>query len=88
MFYAGNLDFRRSSYQRLVVDQSGARAQFKGSGTINGNGDFQFMLWAIDGLSDMFRIQITDDIGKVVYDNVTGSEGGQPIIGGSIIVHK
>jgi hypothetical protein len=57
-FKAGNLNFHSTTYQWLVV--SGARAQYKGVGTINGAGDFGFMLTAIDsdlkkkGDPDMF----------------------------------
>lgn len=85
-FRAGSLDFHSSSYQWLVVT-GGSYAMFKGSGTINGSGDYRFMLWAGDGPTDTFRIKIwTEDSSgteTVVYDN--GSD--QPIGGGSIVVH-
>jgi len=42
-----SLNFHSSTYEwRVVV---GARAQFKGSGTTNGAGDYGFMLTAIGG---------------------------------------
>jgi hypothetical protein len=44
-FKAGDLNFHSSEYEWLVV--AGARAKFKGSGTINGSGDYGFMLTAI-----------------------------------------
>jgi hypothetical protein len=90
-FQAGNLFFKSTLYEWLVVNQNGTNAQFKGYGTINGSGSFRFMLWAGDnslsGDPDSFRIKIWQDDGigneTVVYDN--GSS--QPIDGGSIVVH-
>ena len=83
-FKAGDLNFHSGSYQWLVVNQAGTNAQFKGSGTINGEGDFKFMLWAGEGDPDTFRIKIWADPDEddPVYDN--GSK--QPIGGGNIIV--
>jgi len=86
-FKAGDLNFRSSSYDWLVVNQNDSNAQFKGAGTINGMGDFRFMLWAGDHDSgDTFRIKIWEQVGgveDVVYDN--GFE--EAISGGSIVVH-
>jgi hypothetical protein len=86
VFKAGDLNFHSSSYDWLVVNQGGNNAQFKGSGTINGEGDYKFMLWAEDGDPDTFRIKIWYENGSevVVYDN----DFDQAIDGGSIIVHK
>jgi hypothetical protein len=87
VFQAGDLNFHSSSYQWLVVNQAGTNAQFKGVGTINGAGDYKFMLWAGDDLPDTFRIKIwtEDSEGNEmdIYDN--GFD--QPIGGGSIVVH-
>ena len=86
-FHAGNLNFHSSLYDWLVVNQNNSNAQFKGSGTINGEGDYKFMLWAGDHDPDTFRIKIwTEDssgVETVVYDN--GFE--QEIDGGSIVIH-
>jgi sugar lactone lactonase YvrE len=92
----GNLNFHSSSYDWLVVN--GAKAQFKGSGTINGDGAYGFILTAIDGNLrgnhiDTFRIKIWEaNTGAIVYDNQRGvSDSGDPttaISGGSIIIHK
>lgn len=84
-FKAGNLNFNSTSYEWLVV--AGSKAQFKGVGTINGEGAFKFMLYANDGNPDTFRIKIwyEDATGEhVVYDN--GAE--QALGGGSIVIHK
>lgn len=87
-FKAGALNFHSSSYDWLVVTGSnGTRyAKFKGSGTINGMGDYKFQIWAGDGAPDTFRIKIWTETGgveTVVYDN--GTE--QALGGGSIVVH-
>lgn len=88
VYQAGGLNFHSSSYQWLVVNQNGSNAQFKGTGRINGQGNYDFMIWATDGgtgsgaASDTFRIQIMDG-NTLVYDNGTD----QAIAGGSIVVH-
>jgi hypothetical protein len=90
VFQAADLNFHSSSYQWLVVNQAGSNAQFKGSGTINGNGYYKFMLWAEDGEPDTFRIKIwgeTEDMEWPIYDNDTGVGSNQPIDGGSIVIH-
>ncbi|MGQ9576779.1 MAG: PKD domain-containing protein, partial [Thermoguttaceae bacterium] len=46
-FRVADLNFHSSEYQWLVV--AGAKAQFKGTGTVNGQGDYGFMVTAIDG---------------------------------------
>jgi hypothetical protein len=93
-FNAGDLDFRSSSYQWLVV--AGAKAKFKGTGTIGGNGDYGFMITATDGGADsidQFRIKIWDAAtSQVVYDNQLGEAddayAGTAITSGNIIVHS
>ena len=85
-FNAGDLKFSAMTYEWLVVASN--KAQFKGEGTINGQGSYKFMLSADDGTPDTFRIHIWEDFvsgGEVtLYDN--GSQ--QPLGGGSIKVHK
>ena len=86
-FSAGGLNFHSDTYEWLVVNQNGTNAQFKGSGTINGEGDYRFMLWAGDGDPDTFRITIweedEDGAENAIYDN--GFD--QAISGGSIVIH-
>jgi hypothetical protein len=85
-----DLNFPTDTYQWLVVNQNGSNAQFKGSGTISGLGEYAFMVWARDEDStygDMFRIKLwyEADSGQfTVYDNGVD----QAIGGGSIVVHK
>lgn len=98
-FKAGDLNFHSNLYEWLVV--SGPKAQYKGSGTINGSGDYGFLLTATDGQVsggggvDKFRIKIWDrTTSLVVYDNVAGASedidtaNPQAIGGGSIVIHK
>ena len=83
-FKAGELNFHSENYDWLVV--AGAKAQFKGTGTINEAGDYGFMLTAIDGEvkstgdPDIFRIKIWDKVtGAIVYDNQDERAGfGRP----------
>ena len=96
-FKVADLNFHSSSYQWLVV--AGEKAKYKGDGTINGGGDFGFMLTAVDGDAkdpagpDTFRIKIWDkaDNDAVVYDNKIGdgddSYTGTELGGGNIVVH-
>jgi len=96
-FQAGDLNFHSYSYEWLVI--ASHRAQYKGTGTINGTGNYGFMLFAIDESltpstdCDLFRIKIWDkDHGDaVVYDSQLGNaEDAEPttqIGGGSIVVH-
>lgn len=46
-FQAGGLTFKSSSYEWLVV--AGARAQYRGTGTVNGSAGYSFLLTAVDG---------------------------------------
>jgi PKD repeat protein len=97
-FHAAGFDFTSDTYQWLVV--AGARAQFKGTGSIRGMaGSYGFMLTAIDGAAsggggvDKFRIKIWDSTTEdVVYDNQGGDEDDADVTTaisrGSIVVHS
>lgn len=96
-FHAAGMNFNSTSYQWLVI--AGAKAQYKGSGTINGKGDYELILTAIDaqvnggGGVDKFRIKISDKTtGTIIYDNqMSKDENGDfatDIGGGSIVIHK
>lgn len=94
-FRAASLNFKSISYEWLVI--GGARAQYKGVGTINGVGSYGFLLTAIDGDKaggdgvDRFRIKIWSATG-VIYDNQPGStDNDDPTTalgGGSIVIHN
>jgi hypothetical protein len=97
-FHAASMDFKSTSYEWLVI--SGARAKYKGVGTINGAGNYGFMLTATDGQVnggggvDKFRIKIWDKNNgdRVVYDNQMGAADdsyvGTAISGGSIQIQS
>jgi len=92
-FKVANFNFKSTSYDWMVV--AGAKAMYKGTGTINGTGDYGFMLSAIDGQIsggggvDKFRIKIWDKgTDTVIYDNKQDGEDGTEIGGGQIVIHK
>ena len=99
-FQVGNLNFHSELYTWLVV--SGFKAQYKGTGSINGSGNYDFALTAYDGdISggggvDRFRIRITDpsNSNAVIFDNRYGQPTDmdvadpQAIASGSIVIHK
>ena len=80
-----DFNFKTTSYEWLVV--AGTRAQFFGHGTINGEGDYEFMLTTLDAdrnKNDVFetdrlriRIWYIDSEGNeiVIYDNGLGAGG-------------
>jgi hypothetical protein len=98
-FKAGSLNFHSEKYDWMVV--AGKKALFKGIGSINGKGNYQFMISAIDGNLkggdgiDRFRIRIwsvVDGLEVPVYDNQMGAamdaEADTAIRSGSIVIHK
>jgi hypothetical protein len=97
-FQEGGLNFKSTDFQWLVI-QGSTKSQFKGTGTINGKGKYNFMVSVIDGDNyngakkpDMFRMKITDFVtGAVIYDNQMGDpDTGDPATylgGGSIVIH-
>jgi len=97
-FQVANFNFHSTVYEWLVV--AGAKAQYKGSGTINGSGDYGFLLTATDGQVnggggiDKFRIKIWDkSTNAIIYDNAAGPDdidtsAQTALAGGSIVVHR
>lgn len=97
-FKVGDLNFKSTRYDWLVI--AGAKANFKGDGTINGDGNYGFMLTATDGAlkpddrDDTFRIKIwdKDNADAIVYDNeMSMDDDAEPTTtlgGGSIVIHK
>lgn len=90
------LSFESTSYDWLVI--TGAKAQLRGSGRVDGTGSYGFQITASDGPAaagasedDRLRIRIWDSAtGLVVYDSQPGApEGADPLTdlgGGSITV--
>ena len=97
-FQAANFRFSSTRYEWLVV--AGARAQYKGSGMVNGAGDYGFLLTLADGQLpggggfDRFRLKVWEKSGVLVYDNVIASPDDldvaepQALSSGSIVIHK
>lgn len=97
-FKAGNFSFKSTSYEWLVI--SGYKAQYKGSGAVNGVPGYKFRLTAYDGQVnggggvDKIRIKIQNSTDGVVYDNSIGASDDidqanpMAIGGGSIVIHK
>lgn len=85
------LDFRSTSLDWLIVSQGSAH--LRGRGTVNGGGDFEFALTAIDGApTDAIRIRIWNrENGDLVYDNRpdAGSDdtAASTLAGGTIQIH-
>lgn len=98
-FQAGEINFHSSAYDNGSLVVSGYKAQYRGTGEVNGVPGYKFVLSAYDGDinggggTDQFRIKITKD-GIVVYDNKMGTSDDidfadpTAISGGSIVIQK
>lgn len=96
-FEAGSFYFESETSNWLVV--AGVRAQFKGTGAVNGVSGYSFLLTLTDGQInggggvDKFRIKVWDDRG-VIYDTMIGypedMDGANPqtIGGGNTVIHN
>lgn len=90
------IKFKSTSYEWL--EAAGASVQYKGLGTINGQGEYGFIITAVDGQADSggvdkFGIKIWDAATEeVIYDSQAGADDGAgPLTelgGGSIVIHK
>jgi hypothetical protein len=75
-FLVGDLEFNALNFDYLSI--SGAKAQFKGFGKINGASGYNFILTVIDGALatdgvGRFRIKIWEKTtGTIIYDNEPG----------------
>jgi hypothetical protein len=96
-FRIADLSFQSTGFQWLVI--SGANAQFKGSGTVNGAGSYTFLITVVDGDQvggggiDKYRFKLVDNsTGQVVYDNVMGTSDDpdlanpQQITSGKVVI--
>jgi hypothetical protein len=98
-FHVGNFNFKSTVHDAGTLVIAGSKATYRGTGTVNGAGNYGFLVTGIDGQItggggfDMFRIKIWDknNGNEVVYDNEMGlDENGLPttvIAGGSIVIH-
>ncbi len=98
-FNEGNLNFSSSSYDLGSLVIAGYKAIYKGVGSINGTGNYGFMVSVVDGNItggggyDKFRIKIWDKTNDaVVYDNNLGTDENDVATtvlgGGSVVIHK
>ncbi|WP_181452596.1 MBG domain-containing protein [Algoriphagus aquaeductus] len=102
-FNAGGINFKSTMHESGSLVISGRKATYRGSGTINGQTGFKFVVVAIDGdwngqnNPDAFRIKITTTSGVTIYDNKIGSAenaddatilGNNGTGGGSIVIHE
>jgi hypothetical protein len=98
IFTVANLKFFSEEYRWLVVTNT--KAMFKGNGTINNEGNYGFLISAIDEENtpstdvDLFRIKIwnKDNDDEVIYDNMLDKDEDEDpateIGGGNIKIHK
>ncbi len=101
-FQSGNLRFRGTSHEWLII--AGARAQAKGAGKLNGVSGYTYLLSVVDGkitgpgAVDKFRIKIWKNATAttpqtLIYDNVPtapdtfDAANPQPLGGGNITIH-
>jgi PKD repeat protein len=94
-FRVGRLNFHSSSFEWLVVNA--AKAQFRGTGTVNGRGTFAFLLTIIDGRraggADMVRMTIWDPGTDFVLYDSGGTAGDDDdslhvLGGGDVTIHE
>ncbi len=95
---AANFKFKSTSYEWLVI--SGSRAQYLGSGTVNGSGKYGFVVTVVDGKqpggdgTDRARLKVYDQNrgNAVVFDSQPGApDNADPTTalgGGNIVIHK
>jgi hypothetical protein len=104
----GNLDFHSTSYEALVVTvtpdpATSDKAEWWGSGTINGTGDYCFKVNVTDagepGKNDSFRIRIWQKVTGttcsvpaavpplLLYDNGFATQSETTLGGGNIQIH-
>jgi hypothetical protein len=89
-FHVAGMNFHSHTYEWLVI--AGPLAKYKGTGTINGEGNYGFLITARDGQItggggiDTFRIKIWDENNPdlIVFDNIDDTA----LNGGQITIHK
>ena len=98
-FKEADLKLHSTGYEWLVIN--GAKAIFKGEGTINGEGSYKFQITVIDDdvdsndsyEVDLFRIKIWEEIDGnevLIYDSALGDDSDEAMAelgGGSIKIH-
>ena len=101
-FHFADMDFRSAGYDSLSV--AGTRAQYQGSGTLNGKGHYKFLLTAVDGSSSkavrdsrlrlkIWHVDARSKAEVVDYDNQASARtlaatGDGSVIGGGIVIRR
>ena len=87
-FRAATLKFDATTLTVLVT--SNGQVTLRGTGTINGSGNYNFLVTGLDGLQEAVRFQIKDQLGTVIYDSQPGAvDTATPTasVTGQIIIH-
>ncbi len=92
-FKVGDLSFTATSFEWLVI--SGTEGILKGNGTVNGAGNYTFIMSGTDGSQtggqSLVRIKILDNSNQVIYDTQPGTADTAvpttPLTSGHIKIH-
>ena len=90
-FDAAGLSFESTGVAWLVAEVDGSAAQYGGTGSVNGDAGYRFLVAVTDG-PDRLRVKIWNvETGDVVFDNQPDdpddAAASQPIRSGQIMVH-
>jgi probable HAF family extracellular repeat protein len=101
-FHVADMVFRSTGYESLSV--AGSRVQYQGSGTINGKGDYKFLLTAVDGSTSkavrnsrlrlkVWHVDARSKADIIDYDNQGAARnfaaaGEGSVIGGAIMIRR
>ncbi|WP_075062094.1 ExeM/NucH family extracellular endonuclease [Ornatilinea apprima] len=75
-------DFRSDTLDWLTINGDHSLAIFTGSGSLNDEGGYHYMVWVGDGSPEAIRVLIWNN-DQIVFDN----RGLQPINNGSLVIH-
>lgn len=91
-FKLANLDFKSNTTNLLVT--ANGKATLRGTGTINGAGNYSYLITGLDSLQNggqgTIRFQIKDQLGNLIYDTQPGAtDTANPTtsVTGQVIVH-
>jgi PKD repeat protein len=87
-FQQANLEFDATSLTVLVT--SNGQATLRGTGTINGSGNYSLLVTGLDGAQDAIRFQLKDQSQTVIYDSQIGAADTvtpTTLVTGQIIIH-
>ncbi|HSA83419.1 MAG TPA: PKD domain-containing protein, partial [Patescibacteria group bacterium] len=92
-FNAANFEFEATGIATLVIS-NGNKATLSGTGTVNGNSGYTFLVTGFDGGSggdDYIRFQIKDTSDTIVFDSQPGAgdtvDPTALITAGNVVIH-